>query len=89
MDFTQIIGLVDGFMTLGILLYFTHQHRKDITELKKESITAQAKHIADLKESKDAYAALLEKSLLAPTATQEFINGALAATEERMKNHFR
>jgi len=88
MDITQIIGLVDGFMTLGILLYFTHQHRKDITELKKESLNAQDKHIADLKTSKDEYAGLLEKTLLALNSNQDFIRDHIVGLEDRLKSHF-
>ena len=87
MDITQIIGLVDGFMTLGILLYFTHQHRKDITELKKESLQAQDKHIADLKESKDEYASLLEKTLQALNANQDFTRDHIVGLEDRIKQH--
>lgn len=86
-DFTQILGVVDGFMTLGILVWFTYQHRQDIKELKKENAVAGEKHLADVKRSAEEYASLLEKTLVALNKNQDLMKDHLMGLETNIKKY--
>lgn len=72
----DISNLVDGFISLGILLYLVFYDRKDNkderekTSLKDKEQQAELKeardaHVASLRQHAEDYAGLLEKSLIA------------------------
>ena len=87
MDFTQILSIVDGFMTLGILVWFTYQHRQDIKELKRANTVSSEKHLADIKRNAEEYASLLEKTLVALNKNQDLMKDYISGLETNIKKH--
>lgn len=83
-DFNEIIGLVDGFLTLAVLIYFIFKQNKREESLMLENAALHEARVQDLKTQESEYVQLLEGTLKALKDNQDFLREYYTGTEHRI-----
>lgn len=86
LQFSNIVDVVDGLLSLAILIYFVIQNKKEVAEMKAEIKEIRKQHTEDLKLHSGEYAGLLEKSLVALRDMSSLTKDQLAGMESRLKD---
>lgn len=86
MEFKEILDIVDGVGTLGLLILATYYLRKDNAVTKEELRKEREARIIDLKKHNENAESLLEKTLVALQDNQRFLENSLSSWKQEIKN---
>ena len=83
----NLFDIVDGFMTLSVLVFFVYQHRKDLKQVEKTLDKAHADHLTDVKRMNEEYKDLLERALVRMEQSNGAVSDRLTELEGSLKMH--
>lgn len=87
MELKEWADIIDGFGTIGVLIFFIYTYKNDNANTKDELEKSRTKHISDIKSSSEQFASLLEKSLIALQDNQRFIEDSVRTWKEEINVH--